>query len=154
VRQLELSASETQDLVVAEMRQLHVPRDMSHRTADVAREEGVTPADRTKLECPFLAETEILHRQGGGEAGSRCVLEPGLGRDVRSLDALGHDYRTAPLLRIVYEDFVAAFEETVADVMRFLEVDPMPGFQVPAPTLDRQADALSEEWALRYCGEG
>ena len=62
--------------------------------------------------------------------------------------------RPAPLLRIVYEDFVNAIERTVTDVMRFLEVELPPGFELPAPTLERQADALNEEWTARYLAEG
>jgi LPS sulfotransferase NodH len=60
----------------------------------------------------------------------------------------------APLFRVVYEEFIDAIDETVADVMRFLDVELPLGFELPAPTLDRQADALSEEWAVRFLDEG
>jgi trehalose 2-sulfotransferase len=60
----------------------------------------------------------------------------------------------APLFRVVYEEFIAAIEQTVTDVMRFLEIELPPGFEPPAPTLGRQADALNEEWAVRHLAEG
>jgi LPS sulfotransferase NodH len=56
----------------------------------------------------------------------------------------------APVLRLAYEELVEAIEETVLTVMRFLEIELPPGFEVPAPTLARQADALNAEWAARY----
>jgi LPS sulfotransferase NodH len=63
------------------------------------------------------------------------------------------DESDAPLFRVVYEDFVEAIEETTMDVLRFLEIDLPPGFETPAPTLDRQADELNGEWAARYLAE-
>ena len=60
---------------------------------------------------------------------------------------------TAPLMRVVYEQFVESIEETVIQVMRFLDIDLPSNFQVPAPTIDRQADALNDEWAARYLAE-
>jgi trehalose 2-sulfotransferase len=55
--------------------------------------------------------------------------------------------------RIVYEDFVAAQEEAVRDVLGFLGVDAPAELDLPAPVLGRQADALSDEWAERYLAE-
>jgi len=60
----------------------------------------------------------------------------------------------APLHRVVYEDFAAAVDETVIDVMHFLGIDLPPGFEVPRPTLHRQADALTDEWVARFLREG
>jgi trehalose 2-sulfotransferase len=59
----------------------------------------------------------------------------------------------APVLRVVYEDLVADIDGTVVEVMRFLEIELPPGFVVPAPTLDRQADRLTEDWVARYRAE-
>jgi trehalose 2-sulfotransferase len=61
--------------------------------------------------------------------------------------------RAAPVFRVVYEEFVGAMEKTVIEVMRFLEITLPAGFEVPAPTLDRQADALTDEWAQRFLAE-
>jgi trehalose 2-sulfotransferase len=60
----------------------------------------------------------------------------------------------APLHRVVYEDFTADIENTVLSVMRFLRIDLPSSFELPSPTLDRQADALSRDWAARYVAEG
>lgn len=59
----------------------------------------------------------------------------------------------APVLQVVYEDLDADIEATVVEVMRFLEIDLPTGFTVPGPTLDRQADHLTEEWVARYRAE-
>jgi LPS sulfotransferase NodH len=61
--------------------------------------------------------------------------------------------RAAPLHRVVYEEFVETMEKTVVDVMRFLEVPLPPGFRPPTPTLDQQADELTDEWTQRFLGE-
>jgi len=60
----------------------------------------------------------------------------------------------APLLRVVYEDLARAVDRTVIDVMRFLHIELPPGFEVPRPTLGRQADELTDEWVARYLAEG
>jgi len=63
------------------------------------------------------------------------------------------DESASPLLRVVYEDFAEAIEETTMEVLRFLGIDLPPGFEAPAPTLGRQADDLNGEWAARYLEE-
>jgi LPS sulfotransferase NodH len=60
---------------------------------------------------------------------------------------------TAPLFRIVYEELADAIEETIIQVMRFLDIDLPPSFEAPAPTIQRQADALNDEWAARYLAQ-
>jgi LPS sulfotransferase NodH len=59
----------------------------------------------------------------------------------------------APLYRVIYEDFVESIEKTLIDVVRFLEIELPPAFEVPEPTLHRQADVLTEEWIARYLEE-
>lgn len=49
--------------------------------------------------------------------------------------------------RVIYEDFVAAFEPTMAGVLEYLG---FPGQPIPAPRLKQQADDVSEEWIQRY----
>jgi LPS sulfotransferase NodH len=63
------------------------------------------------------------------------------------------DESEAPLFRVVYEDFVEAIEETTTDVLRFLDVDLPPKFELPTPTIGRQADEINDEWAARYLAE-
>jgi trehalose 2-sulfotransferase len=58
--------------------------------------------------------------------------------------------RDAPVLRVVYEDFVDAIEETVLDVMRFLQIELPADFRLPQPTLHRQAGPLNDDWVERF----
>jgi LPS sulfotransferase NodH len=51
---------------------------------------------------------------------------------------------------VVYEDFVAAYAETVRELLRFLGVEPAPGPGPTAPRMTRQADELNEQWLERY----
>jgi LPS sulfotransferase NodH len=53
-------------------------------------------------------------------------------------------------LRLVYEDFVEQPEAGVAGVLRFLGVPVPEPFRVDPPTLEKQADELSEDWVRRY----
>jgi trehalose 2-sulfotransferase len=58
-----------------------------------------------------------------------------------------------PVLTIAYEDLAASYRETVARVLDFLEL-PWSG-ALPEPVLQRQADAVTEEWVRRAQeGEG
>lgn len=58
--------------------------------------------------------------------------------------------RSIAPLRIVYEEFVADRAGTVTAVLRHVGVEPPPGFTVPEPTLEKQADEQSERWLRRY----
>ena len=49
---------------------------------------------------------------------------------------------------VVYEDLVEDFEATLGSVLEHLELPPPA--TLPAPSLSRQADALSERWVERY----
>jgi trehalose 2-sulfotransferase len=51
---------------------------------------------------------------------------------------------------IVYEDFIAAYEETVRGVLGFLQLPGAATVPVPAPSFDRLADAVSESWYRRF----
>ncbi len=52
-------------------------------------------------------------------------------------------------LRIVYEDFIHNYRQTLAEVCRYLGVKGQP---MPQPPLGRQADSLTEDWVRRYRG--
>jgi trehalose 2-sulfotransferase len=54
---------------------------------------------------------------------------------------------------IVYEDLVSDQDVTLREVLEFVGVEPPASLQVAQPRLERQADALSEEWVERYIGE-
>lgn len=53
-------------------------------------------------------------------------------------------------LTVVYEDFVLEYEATVRRVLEFIGVPTEDLGPLPAPTMRRQADAVSEEWVRRY----
>ena len=53
-------------------------------------------------------------------------------------------------LRIVYEEFVEAYEENVLGLLNGLEIPIPEGFTVTQPKMKRQADELSEEWVRLY----
>lgn len=52
-------------------------------------------------------------------------------------------------LTIVYEDFVQEYEKTVRKVLEFLELDATE-VEVPAPSLARTANDISEGWVQRF----
>lgn len=55
-------------------------------------------------------------------------------------------------LTVVYEDFVADFEATVAKVLDHLGLL-APGTQIAPPFFDKLADDLSDTWAIRFKNE-
>ena len=52
-------------------------------------------------------------------------------------------------LNIFYEDFAQQYERTVRTVLEYLEIDPKT-VTIPAPSLAKTADAISEEWVQRF----
>jgi LPS sulfotransferase NodH len=52
-------------------------------------------------------------------------------------------------LTLVYEDFIQEYEKTVRKVLGFLELDTI-DFSIPAPSLARTADDISEKWVQRF----
>jgi len=52
-------------------------------------------------------------------------------------------------LTVVYEDFVANYVHTVAEVLRWIDLDPAVVAITP-PAYDRLSDELSEEWVQRF----
>jgi LPS sulfotransferase NodH len=59
----------------------------------------------------------------------------------------GHDIQ--PLV-IVYEDFVARYEETVRAALQHLEVPGAEALEVAPVSMKKQADGQSEQWVQRY----
>jgi len=51
---------------------------------------------------------------------------------------------------VVYEEFVGAYESTVLAILRYLDLPISEGLKVAPPRLQKQADAVSEEWVQRY----
>jgi len=56
-------------------------------------------------------------------------------------------------LRIVYESFVEKYEETLREVLRFLEVEEYKKIAISAPRLKKQADSITEQWYEQYLME-
>lgn len=56
-------------------------------------------------------------------------------------------------LTVVYERFAERREHAVRDVLRFLEIPFGDGRELPSPTMRRQSDDLSLEWAERYAAD-
>jgi LPS sulfotransferase NodH len=54
---------------------------------------------------------------------------------------------------IVYEDFVARYDETVKDVLAFLDVPAHQSVVVPRPAFAAASDDVSQRWYDRYCAE-
>ena len=54
-----------------------------------------------------------------------------------------------PALVLVYEDFIRSYDRTVGVVLNFLGIRSN-GLALPKPTLQRMADAESEEWERRF----
>lgn len=52
--------------------------------------------------------------------------------------------------RIVYEDFVATYEETLKSTLNFLGVPNAHSVAIAPPPLKKQADSMTEEWLDRY----
>jgi LPS sulfotransferase NodH len=54
---------------------------------------------------------------------------------------------------VVYEELVADQSGTVSDALEFIGVEPRSDLRALPPPLERQADALSEQWVERYRAE-
>jgi LPS sulfotransferase NodH len=52
--------------------------------------------------------------------------------------------------RLTYEELAAAPAQKTKEVLEFVGVELPAGFQVQAPVIERQADALSDQWVARY----
>jgi trehalose 2-sulfotransferase len=53
-------------------------------------------------------------------------------------------------LVVVYEHFAQEYDETTGRVLDYLEIDLPKQFKIAEPHMQRQADAVSEEWVERY----
>ncbi|HTY68959.1 MAG TPA: Stf0 family sulfotransferase [Alphaproteobacteria bacterium] len=52
-------------------------------------------------------------------------------------------------LTLVYEDFVARYQETVRDLLRWLGIEP-PCLTIAPPAYERLSDVVSEDWVQRF----
>ena len=75
-----------------------------------------------------------------------------IGREEDAWEALFDRYGIEPH-RVVYEDLVADQSRVVRGVLEFIGVEPPADLQGATPRLERQADALSEQWVERYLAE-
>ena len=104
------------------------------QTQEWHREErtGVTTPDLSKT-YSFEAIDHLFNECSMREAG---------------IQAFFSEARIAPLT-IVYEDFIQAYEETIRQILRFLELD-TDVVEVSLPNYTKLADEISEEWVQRY----
>jgi LPS sulfotransferase NodH len=98
-------------------------------------------SDHTRPERPLEFDPEHITRKLGR-----------IGREEDAWRALFDRYGIEPH-EIVYEDLVADRDRTIREALAFIGVEPPADFQVEQPTLERQADALSEQWVERYIAE-
>ena len=76
-------------------------------------------------------------------------------------DIEGHEYEWRAYFReaevepltIVYEDFVRSYEQTLREILRYLEVPEAETVEIVQPRRGRQSDDLSRQWADRYRAE-
>lgn len=72
------------------------------------------------------------------------AIKQNLEDEDRKWNSYFHQYRLTALM-LVYEDFIANYEQTVRGVLKFLDL-PYQDVTVIAPRLVRQADNRSREW--------
>lgn len=97
----------------------------------------------------------VAAANGGGLRYSFPVLDHlrrGLEGEEEWWDAYFEEAGIEPLT-IVYEDFSGQHDRAVRAVLRHLEIPFEDAWGLPSPTMRRQADTLSEEWAERYEGD-
>ncbi len=75
-----------------------------------------------------------------------------IGREEDAWRALLDRYGIEPHA-IEYEDLVADRDGTLREALAFIGVEPPADLYIAQPTLERQADALSEQWVQRYQAE-
>jgi LPS sulfotransferase NodH len=56
-------------------------------------------------------------------------------------------------LTVVYEDLADGHDDVVRAILRYLEIPFDGGWSLPSPTMRRQSDTLSRDWAERYAAE-
>jgi len=56
---------------------------------------------------------------------------------------------TVPL-HIVYESFVEKYEDTLREVLRFLEVEEFEEVAIATPRLKKRADSVTDQWYEQY----
>ncbi len=56
-------------------------------------------------------------------------------------------------LHIVYESFVEKYEDTLREVLRFLELEEFEEVAIATPRLKKQADSVTDQWYEQYLME-
>ena len=75
-----------------------------------------------------------------------------IGREEDEWRTVFERYGIEPL-DIVYEDLVSDPARILRETLEFLGIEVPPNLEVAQPTLERQADELSEHWVERYLAE-
>lgn len=53
-------------------------------------------------------------------------------------------------LTIVYEDFILSYQQTIKNILKYLELSDVENISIPSPPLEKLADKISEEWVQRF----
>jgi LPS sulfotransferase NodH len=115
-------------------------RDQVRQAVSFAR---ATQTEQWASDHPAPAAPPVYHRDQ-----IQAMLE-WIRRDEELWERYFRHHSISPL-RIVYEDFVESVEQTVLGAMDFIGIERPPGFRLMPPTIERQADELSEEWVQRF----
>jgi LPS sulfotransferase NodH len=122
----------------------------------------ITRRDHVRQAVSWVRALQTLRWQSNhGERPGRSIeydpehITRKLGRIGREEDAWRElfDRHELEPHEIVYEDLVEDQERTVRAALEHIGVDPPADLQVDAPRLERQSDAVSEQWVERYLAE-
>jgi LPS sulfotransferase NodH len=115
-------------------------RDQVRQAVSFAR---ATQTEQWASDHPAPADPPVFDR-----AQIRDMLE-WVKQDERLWEAFFEHHAISPL-RVAYEDFAGSVEQTVLAILQHAGIDLPPGFRLEPPTLEQQADDLSEEWVRRF----
>jgi trehalose 2-sulfotransferase len=99
------------------------------------------------------------HQEAAVGTGHLVYSHAAIAHLIRDIEAHEFEWRAyfreceVEPLTIVYEDFIGRYEETVREILRYLEVPEADTVAITEPRRDRQADDLSRVWTDRYRAE-
>jgi trehalose 2-sulfotransferase len=99
------------------------------------------------------------HQEAAVGTGHLVYSHAAIAHLIRDIEAHEFEWRAyfreceVEPLTIVYEDFIGRYEETVREILRYLEVPEADTVAITEPRRDRQADDLSRLWTDRYRAE-
>ena len=99
------------------------------------------------------------HQEGAVGTDHLAYSRAAIAHLIREIEAHEFEWRAyfreceVEPLTIVYEDFVGRYEETVREILHYLEAPEADTVAITEPRRGRQADDLSRQWADRYRAE-